>query len=197
MIVPPLQLFKKQGSSKFRRYDCKEYSDLVVQLYTVESSLFEMEKKLFELASDDILGNAREIVQTSQMLAELDFSASNSFIAKERNYTRPIFTENLDNFLDIRGGRHPVLELLNQRSGSQFVTNECKITKESKLIVLTGPNMGGKSTYLRQNAIIILMAHAGFFVPAEYAKMSIVDKMFSRLGSADNISQNKSTFMVC
>lgn len=98
--------------------------------------------------------------------------------------------------LSIIQGRHPVIEQIRHNKNEQYTPNDCLLSDKRPLILLTGPNMGGKSTYLRQCAIIIIMAQAGFYVPASQCKLGVVDKIFSRLGSADNLTRNESTFMV-
>jgi DNA mismatch repair protein MutS len=124
----------------------------------------------------------------------LDVVSSLAFLAIENGYTRPTFTS--DKTIDVKDGRHPVVENMLKVSGGKFVFNDCILADSSEISILTGPNMGGKSTYLRMNALIIIMAQIGSFVPASKTTIGVVDRIFSRVGASDDISAGKSTFMV-
>jgi DNA mismatch repair protein MutS len=138
---------------------------------------------------------AREaIARTAGALARLDVAAGNAERAAEGDWTRPAITE--DETLAITAGRHPVVEAALARSGERFVANDCALAPASRLWLIGGPNMGGKSTFLRQNALIVLLAQAGCFVPAEAATIGLVDRLFSRVGASDNLARGRSTFMV-
>ncbi len=136
-----------------------------------------------------------QLIRLANAMAQVDVAYSTSTLVIERGYTRPIITENSKD-MHIIGGRHPVLEMMHQSRDVHFVCNDCRLTDYQRLWLITGPNMGGKSTFLRQTAIIVILAQAGLYVHATEAKIGLVDRIFSRLGSADNLVENKSTFMV-
>lgn len=143
----------------------------------------------------DMAVAAREaIARTAAALARLDVAAGNAERAAEGDWTRPAITE--DEALTICAGRHPVVEAALARTGERFVANDCELVPDNRLWLIGGPNMGGKSTFLRQNALIVLLAQAGCFVPAESATIGLVDRLFSRVGASDNLARGRSTFMV-
>ena len=138
---------------------------------------------------------AREaIATTAAALARLDVGAANAERAAEGDWCRPEIGE--DAGLAITGGRHPVVEAALAKAGERFVANDCLLAEDNRLWLIGGPNMGGKSTFLRQNALIVLLAQAGCFVPASAARIGLVDRLFSRVGAADNLARGRSTFMV-
>lgn len=138
---------------------------------------------------------AREaIAATAAALARLDVGAANAERAAEGDWCRPELAE--DAGLAISGGRHPVVEAALAKAGERFVANDCQLAEDNRLWLIGGPNMGGKSTFLRQNALIALLAQAGCFVPASAARIGVVDRLFSRVGAADNLARGRSTFMV-
>ncbi|MDR7100949.1 DNA mismatch repair protein MutS [Croceicoccus sp. BE223] len=138
---------------------------------------------------------AREaIAATAQALARIDVTASQAERAAEGGWTLPDVRE--DTVLDVRGGRHPVVEAALAAGGERFVANDCTLSPADRLWLIGGPNMGGKSTFLRQNALIVLLAQAGGFVPADSARIGVVDRLFSRVGASDNLARGRSTFMV-
>ncbi|MCZ8135575.1 MAG: DNA mismatch repair protein MutS [Porphyrobacter sp.] len=138
---------------------------------------------------------AREaIAATAAALARLDVGAANAERAAEGDWCRPELAE--DDGLAIAGGRHPVVEAALAKAGERFVANDCALAENNRLWLIGGPNMGGKSTFLRQNALIVLLAQAGCFVPASSARIGLVDRLFSRVGAADNLARGRSTFMV-
>lgn len=147
---------------------------------------------------EDLVGqvvSAREaIAQTAAALARIDVSAGQAERAAEGGWCRPQIAN--DPVLEISAGRHPVVEAALARSGERFVANDCLLSGNDRLWLIGGPNMGGKSTFLRQNALIVLMAQAGGFVPAESARIGLVDRLFSRVGASDNLARGRSTFMV-
>ena len=139
--------------------------------------------------------SAREaIAQTAAALARIDVAAGQAERAAEGGWCLPHLTE--DTALAIRGGRHPVVEAALVARGERFVANDCTLSPRDRLWLIGGPNMGGKSTFLRQNALIVILAQAGGFVPAEAADIGVVDRLFSRVGAADNLARGRSTFMV-
>ncbi|ANK14075.1 DNA mismatch repair protein MutS [Erythrobacter neustonensis] len=139
--------------------------------------------------------DAREIIaQTAAALARLDVGAGNAERAGEADWCRPQVLD--EACLEITAGRHPVVEAALARTGERFVANDCALAPDNRLWLIGGPNMGGKSTFLRQNALIVLLAQAGCFVPASTARIGLVDRLFSRVGAADNLARGRSTFMV-
>ncbi|MCX6013698.1 MAG: DNA mismatch repair protein MutS, partial [Chloroflexi bacterium] len=140
-----------------------------------------------------IAGSSERIMGTAAVIAQLDVLCAMAEVAVRYNYTRPVMSE--DNLILIRNGRHPVVE--RYLSGESFIPNDTELSnKDNQLIILTGPNMSGKSTYLRQVALIVLLAQTGSFVPAESAKIGLVDRIFTRIGAQEDISAGQSTFMV-
>ncbi|HST36105.1 MAG TPA: DNA mismatch repair protein MutS [Allosphingosinicella sp.] len=148
----------------------------------------------FEALSEAALGRAEAIAAAADALARLDVAAALAERAAEGGWCRPLFDDAA--CLEIEAGRHPVVEDALKASGARFVANDCRLSEESRLWLVTGPNMGGKSTFLRQNALIVLLAQAGSYVPATRAKLGLVDRLFSRVGASDNLARGRSTFMV-
>ncbi|HEY0626748.1 MAG TPA: DNA mismatch repair protein MutS [Allosphingosinicella sp.] len=140
------------------------------------------------------LHRTNEIAAAADALARLDVAAGLAERAAEGGWCRPSFE--LHNCFDVEGGRHPVVEEALRSSGARFVANDCGLSESERLWLVTGPNMGGKSTFLRQNALIALLAQAGSYVPAAKAKLGLVDRLFSRVGASDNLARGRSTFMV-
>ena len=141
-----------------------------------------------------MLARAEAIAAAADTLARLDVAAALAERAVEDGWSRPLFTD--DGRFEVEGGRHPVVEEALKASGARFVANDCRLTEESRLWLVTGPNMGGKSTFLRQNALIAILAQAGAYVPAAAATLGLVDRLFSRVGASDNLARGRSTFMV-
>lgn len=140
------------------------------------------------------LSRAAAISATADALARIDVAAALAERAVEGDWCRPRFDEAL--CFDVKGGRHPVVEAALRTSGTRFVANDCCLSEDERLWLVTGPNMGGKSTFLRQNALIAVLAQAGSFVPAASARLGLVDRLFSRVGASDNLARGRSTFMV-
>ena len=141
-----------------------------------------------------ILSRRDPIAASADALARIDVSAALAERAAESNWCRPSFVAHP--CLEIQGGRHPVVESALAKSGDRFIANDCKLSPEKRLWLVSGPNMGGKSTFLRQNALIVLLAQAGSYVPATTARLGLVDRLFSRVGASDNLARGRSTFMV-
>ena len=148
---------------------------------------------LEELLSE-VIARREAISITADALARLDVSAALAELAAELGWCEPILAD--EPCLDIVEGRHPVVEAAIRTTGERFVANDVTLTPDRRLWLVTGPNMGGKSTFLRQNALIVLLAQAGSFVPAKSARMGLVDRLFSRVGASDNLARGRSTFMV-
>mgnify|MGYP000489455110 CR=1 FL=1 len=152
------------------------------------------EEAHFEELVDAVANDRERIAATAAALARLDVSAGQAERAAEGGWCRPDILE--DKTLDIVGGRHPVVEAALKKQGERFIANDCSLSPADRLWLVGGPNMGGKSTFLRQNALIVLLAQAGGYVPAESARIGLVDRLFSRVGASDNLARGRSTFMV-
>ncbi|HSG33468.1 MAG TPA: DNA mismatch repair protein MutS [Sphingomonadaceae bacterium] len=152
------------------------------------------EEAHFEHMVEEVAGSSRTIASTAAALARLDVAAGQAERAAEDNWCRPDLGESRE--IEIGAGRHPVVEAALKSRGERFVANDCRLTPDDRLWLIGGPNMGGKSTFLRQNALIVLLAQAGGFVPADSARIGLVDRLFSRVGASDNLARGQSTFMV-
>ena len=182
------------GAERFTTPELKEYE---AKILDAQEKIVEIERRLFTELRTAIAAEAKRIRQTALALAEVDVLGSLAHIAALRNYCRPTFIENSGE-LEIVEGRHPVIEQQELAGGSErFVPNDLYLNDSThNILLLTGPNMGGKSTYLRQTALIVILAQMGSFVPARSAKLSIVDRVFTRIGASDNLARGRSTFMV-
>ncbi len=177
------------------RYTTVELSELERKLGEAADKALKIELELFEEMVAKVAANHTAITQTAQSLAAIDIFASLAELAQKRRYTRPLVDNSLT--FNIEKGRHPVVEAALEKSTHEpFIGNDCNISESERLWLLTGPNMAGKSTFLRQNALITILAQMGSFVPAERAHIGIVDKCFSRVGAADDLARGRSTFMV-
>src|SRR5215813_12034215 len=205
----PADYERKQTLVNAERFTTPELKEYEAKVLDAQEKIVEIERRLFAELRAAIAAEAKRIRQTSLALAEVDVLASLAFIAQNRAYCRPKFAEisaraadsaedNEEKALEIIEGRHPVLEL-GELTGSndRFVPNDLYMDSGSHaILLLTGPNMGGKSTYLRQTALIALMAQMGSFVPARSARLPVVDRIFTRIGASDNLARGRSTFMV-
>jgi DNA mismatch repair protein MutS len=191
------------GAERFTTPELKEYE---AKILDAQEKIVEIERRLFTELRTAIASEAKRIRQTALALAEVDVLASLAQVAALRNYCRPQFTvsaekgsteANADD-LEIVEGRHPVIEQQEMAGGSErFVPNDLYLNATTHtILLLTGPNMGGKSTYLRQTALIAILAQMGSFVPARSARLSVVDRVFTRIGASDNLARGRSTFMV-
>ncbi len=182
------------------RFTTTELAELETRIANAASEALAIELALFDAMVDQAVGEAERLRAGAAALAVLDVSAAAAELAERENHIRPRVDSSLD--FVIEGGRHPVVELALKRAGEQpFVANDCDLSPESgkgpgAIWLLTGPNMGGKSTFLRQNALIAVMAQAGLFVPARAATIGVVDQLFSRVGASDDLARGRSTFMV-
>jgi DNA mismatch repair protein MutS len=152
------------------------------------------EEAHFEELTEAAISRRHEIAATAAALARIDVAASQAERAAESNWCRPVITD--EPVLAIEAGRHPVVEAALAAKAERFIANDCRLSPADRLWLVGGPNMGGKSTFLRQNALIVLLAQAGGFVPAEAATIGLVDRLFSRVGASDNLAKGRSTFMV-
>jgi DNA mismatch repair protein MutS len=155
-----------------------------------------LELEIFERLSGAVKAEAQRFSAMAEAVATIDVAAALADLAHRRNYVRPLVDRSFS--IDIVQGRHPVVEaMLAQKAETPFVANDCRLSSDGKRIwLLTGPNMAGKSTFLRQNALIVIMAQMGAFVPAKSVHLGIVDRLFSRVGAADDLARGRSTFMV-
>lgn len=177
------------------RYTTTALSDLERRIETAAHQALTLELQLFDDLVEEVQGRAPEILQACRALASIDVAAALAELAIRNNYTRPLVDDSLA--FEVKEGRHPVVEAALKTTGdTPFVANDCSMKEAAKLILMTGPNMAGKSTYLRQNALIILLAQMGSYVPATSVHMGVVDRMFSRVGAADDLAAGRSTFMV-
>jgi len=186
------------GAERFTTPELKEYE---VKILDAQEKIVEIERRLFTDLRTAIAAEAKRIRQTALALAEVDVLASLAHIAALRNYCRPQFIASAEDGageLEIVEGRHPVIEQLEMAGGSErYVPNNLYLNASTHTILLvTGPNMGGKSTYLRQTALIVILAQMGSFVPARSARLNVVDRVFTRIGASDNLARGRSTFMV-
>jgi DNA mismatch repair ATPase MutS len=179
-----------------RTFHIADWTQLGASIDDAKLRIRAEEDRVFNKLRAQVLENLMRLRRNAAILDELDVAASNATVAKERNLTRPIL--NTSTAHRIIGGRHPTVDVGLTAQGRNFTANDCLVGDNNKerLYLITGPNMAGKSTYLRQNALITILAQTGAFVPAEYAELGLVDKIFSRVGSADNLYQDQSTFMV-
>jgi len=188
------QFIHRQTLASSMRYATTELAELESKIASAADKALALELKLF----DDLVGEARaraEMIQrAASALAALDVAASHAELAAERHYCRPAIAD--DNAFAVTAGRHPVVELALKAAGQPFVANDCELKSGQRLWLLTGPNMAGKSTFLRQNALIAVMTQMGGYVPATTATLGIVDRLFSRVGAADDLARGRSTFMV-
>ena len=175
------------------RYITEELKKLEVEILSADESIKRIEYDIFNKIKTVLANNIRSIQRSAKSIACLDALLSLAKVAKKFNYCRPDIVDD-DAAFNVVGGRHPVVEAT---SGESFVANDAYIDNgDSRVIIITGPNMAGKSTYMRQNALISVMAQIGSFVPAKSAEIPIVDRIFTRIGASDNIIYNQSTFMV-
>ena len=177
-----------KNNERFITQELKEYEETAL---SSQSRALALEKKLYDDLIGRILPRLEELSELSRSLAAIDMLSGLAKAALENGYTRPEFTDSSE--ISITKGRHPVIE---QAGSAKFIPNDISVTEEHKLLLITGPNMGGKSTYMRQCAIIVLMALSGSFVPAEKAIIPDIDRIFTRIGASDDLASGRSTFMV-
>lgn len=191
----PADYDRKQTLVGAERFITPELKELEGKILAAEEKMLEIERTLFGEIRAFAAFHAERIRALANGIAELDLNAGLAQIAAENRYTRPRFTQGGE--LRIAGGRHPVIEQLTARDAQRFIPNDVSLDGAGKfLAIITGPNMGGKSTYLRQAALISILAQMGSFVPADEAALPVVDRVFTRIGAADNLARGRSTFMV-
>lgn len=187
---------RKQTLVNAERFATTELKELEARVLDAETQIAAKEAAIFQRLVADVAARAGRIRSSASAIAEIDVLRGLAEIAVERNYTRPRF--NSTGEIQIKGGRHPVVErALEDERGEGFIENDVHLDNDERLVALiTGPNMGGKSTYLRQTALIAVMAQSGSFVPARSASLPLIDRIFTRIGASDNLAQGRSTFMV-
>lgn len=190
--VPP-HYERKQTMANAERYTIPALKEYEAQILSAEEKIVELEARLFAELCRHVASRAEHIQTSAEALATLDCVQSFAECAALYGYTKPEVTD--DDALHIVQGRHPVLERL-MPPGEKYVPNDCMLDAETRIMLITGPNMAGKSSYLRQTGLIVLLAQIGSFVPAEQARIGVVDKIFTRVGASDNLAAGESTFLV-
>jgi DNA mismatch repair protein MutS len=186
---------RRQSMSNATRFSTAELAELETRIGRAADQALALELAIFDELVTKVMAVSTAVAAAGRALAALDVAAALAELAASQNYVRPVLSE--EPAFAIQGGRHPVVEAALQRQGGTgFVPNDCDLGMQRRLWLLTGPNMAGKSTFLRQNALIAVMAQAGSFVPAKEAVIGIVDRLFSRVGAADDLARGRSTFMV-
>ncbi len=188
--VPP-DYIRKQTLVNAERFITPELKEMETLILNAEERQVEVETRIFREVCARVAARAPALLETARAVARLDVAAALAEVAVRNRYVRPELTD--ENVLEIVGGRHPIVE---QSLSEPFVPNDLHLDEETRILIITGPNMAGKSVYIRQNALIVLMAQMGSFVPAERARIGIVDRIFTRIGAQDEVASGQSTFMV-
>ena len=185
----------RQSLANAARFTTVELGEMERKITEAADKALAVELRIFADLCGEIMGRIDDLRRAAAALASLDVASALGELAEEQSYTRPVVDNSLA--FTIKGGRHPVVEqALKKNTGAAFIANDCDLAPEQHLWLLTGPNMAGKSTFLRQNALIALLAQAGSFVPAHKAHIGVIDRLFSRVGAADDLARGHSTFMV-
>jgi DNA mismatch repair protein MutS len=188
----PAQYIRKQTIANGERFITPELKEMEGKILGAEERSVKLEYELFQRVREEILGRLADIQNTAAALSQLDVLAGFAEIARLQNYCRPEIAD--DGVLFIHDGRHPVLE---QGVGEErFVPNDTRLDNETRIALITGPNMAGKSTYIRQTALLTILSHTGSFIPATEARVDLVDRIFTRIGASDDLARGQSTFMV-
>ena len=191
-LVPETYI-RKQTLTNGERYITEELKNIENQILGAEEKVVKLELEAFKKIREEIADNVKRLQKTAEAVSILDVLSSFAQVAEDMNYCKPVI--NKDGIIDIKEGRHPVIEKMLPTG--EFIANDTYLDKnENRLSIITGPNMAGKSTYMRQVALITLMAQVGSFVPAQSAVIGVVDKIFTRVGASDDLSMGQSTFMV-
>ena len=189
----PADWIRKQTLTNAERYVTQELKEYEEQILGAEEKINVLEMKIFQELVETINHYTTPLLQNARLLAQADCLLSFARVAAEQNYCRPEINSSLE--ISIKDGRHPVIER-QMPAGEKYIPNDIELGEEQQILVITGPNMAGKSALLRQTALIVLMAQMGSFVPAKEARIGLVDKVFTRVGASDNLSRGESTFMV-
>ena len=189
----PDSYIRKQTLTNGERYITEELKNLENQILGAEEKVIKLELEAFDAIRKEIASNVKRLQKSAEIISTLDVITSFAQVAEDMNYCMPEVTDS--GVIDIREGRHPVIEKMLPQG--EFISNDTYLDKsDNRVSIITGPNMAGKSTYMRQVALITLMAQVGSFVPAQSAKIGVVDKIFTRVGASDDLSMGQSTFMV-
>ncbi|HBK71681.1 MAG TPA: DNA mismatch repair protein MutS, partial [Flavobacteriaceae bacterium] len=190
----PEDWIRKQTLVSAERYITEELKEYETKILGAEEKIGKLEQQLFTDLLNYMLNHIKQVQENAQQIAKLDCLCSFAQTAKDNNYVRPQLDESTD--LEIKNGRHPVIEK-QLPIGEEYIANDLVLNRtQQQIIMITGPNMSGKSAILRQTALIVLLAQMGSYVPAQQVKIGVVDKIFTRVGASDNISMGESTFMV-
>lgn len=184
----------RQTMANAQRFTTGELADLESKIQLAAEKALSLELKIYEDLRQEILQRATDLIRAARAIAEIDVAAALGALAREKNYCRPHIDESLN--FRIQKGRHPIVEGALSHSTDHFEPNDCDLGSVQRLWLMTGPNMAGKSTFLRQNALMVIMAQMGAFIPADEAHIGLVDRLFSRVGAADDLAKGQSTFMV-
>lgn len=194
LMAPSSGFTHRQTLAGVVRFNAPELHDIAIRVTQAGAHSLAAEAAHFEDLTQQALARAPQIAATADALSRFDVAAALAERAVEGGWCQPTFVDEAR--FDIVGGRHPVVEAALSKSGARFVSNDCSLRPEARLWLVTGPNMGGKSTFLRQNALIAVLAQIGSYVPASGATLGLVDRLFSRVGASDNLARGRSTFMV-
>ena len=189
----PLRFERKQTLANCERYTSKDLTKLAEAVVNAETNINLLEQKIFNQIKDEIKSHLEDLQNTARQIAILDVLISFANISIQNKYVKPTINDKIK-YTNIIGGRHPVVEKISKNQ--RFIPNDTTFSKDCHTMIITGPNMAGKSTYMRQVALITIMAHMGCFVPANKAEIAICDRIFTRIGAADNLGMGQSTFMV-
>lgn len=192
LVKDEFEYTRKQSLSNAERFITPELKDMESKILSAQDKIQKLEYVLFTQVRNEIKKEVRLIQDVSKIIARVDVYQSLAMLASENSYVRPVFND--QKIMDIKEGRHGVIEKV--MGHGKYVPNDVSIDENSPVVLITGPNMGGKSTYMRQVALIVIMAQIGSFVPAKYANLTIFDQIFTRIGASDDLISGQSTFMV-
>jgi DNA mismatch repair protein MutS len=194
LMAPDSGFTHRQTLAGVVRFNSPELHEEASRVVEAGAHALALETAHLQELTSQAVGQSAKILATAEALARIDVASANAERAAEGGWNKPHVTE--EACLEIEGGRHPVVEAALRDTGERFVANDLSLGRDDRLWLITGPNMGGKSTFLRQAALIAVLAQAGCYVPAARAKVGLVDRLFSRVGASDNLARGRSTFMV-
>ena len=184
----------RQTTANSVRFTTTELQELETKMINAKTMLISFEKKIYENVCQEVVKQSEELLSLSNALSYIDVFTNFAHNATEHDYCKPKIQEDI--IFEVKEGRHPVVEQFLHKDNKTFIHNDCNLTDQDSIWLITGPNMAGKSTFLRQNAIIAILAHIGSFVPASVANIGIIDKIFSRIAAGDDLTKGYSTFMI-
>lgn len=190
----PAHFIHRQGLAGSLRYSTPELNETARKIEEAADKALKLELMIFDELVKEIIAQSESIIAAARALACIDVVTALAELAVKENWSRPTLSD--ASTLAIKAGRHPVVEKALKREHKEFIANDCAMNADARLWLITGPNMGGKSTFLRQQAILVILAQMGSFVPAQSAEIGLVDKLFCRVGAADDLARGQSTFMV-